>query len=105
MMFAPLKVAEATCVDDISTIPIDILYISILLPADAMHENKRYVLLSNLNAFIYMAVEIVGAYYLKLNHHCSLPCDRSNLVIGMRFYLIRTLRNANYPPRGIRAWS
>lgn len=99
-MFAPLKVAEARHVLMIySLYPLTYyIYQYYCLLMRCKRENKRYALLSNLNAFIYMAVEIVGAYYLKASGiiiALYLATVITSLV-GMRFYSIRTLRNANY---------
>ncbi len=46
-----------------------------------------------------MAVEIVGAYYLKASGIiiALYLATMITSLVGMRFYSIRTLRNANYP--------
>lgn len=102
-MFAPLKVAEARHVLMIySLYPLTYyIYQYYCLLMRCKRENKRYALLSNLNAFIYMAVEIVGAYYLKASGIiiALYLATMITSLVGMRFYSIRTLRNANYLSR------
>lgn len=102
-MFAPLKVAEARHVLMIySLYPLTYyIYQYYCLLMRCKRENKRYALLSNLNAFIYMAVEIVGAYYLKASGIiiALYLATMITSLVGMRYYSIRTLRNANYLSR------
>lgn len=102
-LFAPLKVDAARPVLMVYALyPLTYyVYQYYCLLTRCKRENKRYALLSNLNAFIYMVIEIVGAYYLKVSGiiiALYLATILASLV-GMRYYPIRTLRNANYLSR------
>ena len=99
-LFAPLKVDAARPVlMAYSLYPLTYyIYQYYCLLMRCKRENKRFALLSNLNAFIYMVVEIVGAYYIKVSG-IIIALYLATIItsfFGMRFYSIRTLRNAHY---------
>lgn len=61
-------------------------------------ENTRFAFLTNINAFIYMVVEIIGAYFLKINgiFLALYLATAATFLVGMRYISIKELRSAAY---------